>query len=169
MLLQAEKRCCNKERLKEVLHMTCKNCGFEFQEGELFCPECGSSVSAEDPVLEAEAETPKKDEKKISVKDLGIASAVCAIMAAVTHLFGGPVILMMIASAVTGILSNVQAKKQGLERSGFATAGLVATVAVLVMEIVAAVTELLVIGALVLFYVFYFFVFALAAIGGATA
>ena len=134
--------------------MICKDCGLELKDGEMFCPDCGGMASA-----------PVAPEKKSTVKDLGIASIVCAVMATVTHLFGGPVILMMIASAVTGILSNLQAKKQGVQRSGFATAGLVAAGAVLVMEVVATITEMLIIGGLVRVYAFYFLMMIIAMIG----
>lgn len=131
--------------------MFCKKCGRELADQETVCPACateqGTSVQNKQ----------MKEPASGATKGLGIASMVCSILGAYGHLFGlVPVIPMVIAAIVTGVLSNNKAKEQGQEKSGFATAGLITGSVVAGLHVLSLIVAFLTIGLILVIYVLYF-------------
>lgn len=120
--------------------MICKYCGADIQDGATFCASCGAAVEAGAASCEVPAEetvvydaTPVQAPSKTPMI-LGIVSMVCALITPIGNFIccccGIP---LWVGAIVTAIISFVQAKKHGQKKSGFAIAGLIISIAIVVL------------------------------------
>lgn len=113
--------------------MICKNCGAPLEEGVSCCDECGAQVDLEEAAPKTVAE--ELAESSGDAKKLGIASMICAIVAAARICFSSvvciplPVVPLIVAALVLWKKSGKTAKDLGQKKSGFALAGLIVGIA----------------------------------------